>query len=108
MTKTFIHNIHPSFADEQNRRALLASFGSQPFNDDAAFARLKQQVDGLKGSLSTIPERVESAMEKAMRPLLVEAALREREQATINRYIAPATEDFSDIDLNAMMNEGAA
>ena len=76
MTQTFIHNIHPSFADEQKRRSVMASLGGKPFKFE---------------------------VEKAIRPLRAEAALMEKEQIANAHYAA--TEDFSDVDLNAMMEE---
>jgi len=104
MTKTFIHNIHPSFTDEQKRRALMASFNTKPFDDDAEFARLQGQVARLKDQIASItPELVQSAVEKAVRPLKAEIALAEKEQVENARRAA--FDDFSDVDLNAMMEE---
>mgnify|MGYP003627955021 CR=1 FL=1 len=101
MTQTFIHNIHPSFADEQKRRSVMASLGGKPFDQDAEFARLTQEVKRIKSTLT--PERIKFEVEKAIRPLRAEAALMEKEQIANAHYAA--TEDFSDVDLNAMMEE---
>jgi|TARA_R110002049_G_scaffold3488_2_gene26096 tRNA nucleotidyltransferase/poly(A) polymerase len=101
MTQTIIHNIHPSFADEQKRRAVFASLGGKPFDDDAAFERLTKQVERIKSALT--PERIQSEVEKAIRPLRAEAALMEKEQIANADYAE--IEDFSDVDLNAMMEE---
>lgn len=101
MTQTFIHNIHPSFADEQRRRSVLASLGSKPVDQDAEFARLTKEVQRIKSAIA--PERIQSEIEKAIRPLLAEAALMEKEQVKNARYAE--YEDFSDVDLNAMMEE---
>ncbi|MEQ8744245.1 hypothetical protein [Parasphingorhabdus sp.] len=101
MTQAFIHNIHPSFADEQKRRAVMASLGSKPFNDDAAFERLTKEVKRIKSAIA--PERIQSEVEKALRPLRAEAALMEKEQIANAHYAA--FDDFSDVDLNAMMEE---
>lgn len=97
---TAIHNV-PSMEAERQRDAALARFNGKAFDPDAEYERLKGEVDRLKTITSA--EYIQSALEKAVRPLLAETELQKREMVENVRLNAHL--DFSDVDLNAMFDE---
>lgn len=103
---TAIHNV-PSMEAQRQRDVALARFNGKAFDPDAEYARLKGEVARIKTELASItPERIQSAVEKALRPLAAEIALTEKEQVeNVRRH---AHLDFSDVDLNAIFDEPAS
>ncbi len=104
-----VHNIHPSFADARQRDATLAALTNKPaaFDADAEFARLKGEVARIEGELASItPERIQSLVETALRPLAAEIALMEKEQ--VQNAQRAQFEDFTGYDLNALFDDETA
>lgn len=106
MKLTAVHNIapHPSFAQERERRKRLDRFTGNSFDPDAEFARLTAEVARIKRELAELtPERISEVVNTMLRPLRAEMALVANEQAQRDR--AARFDDFSDVDLNALIEE---
>lgn len=100
-----VHNIHPSFAAARKRDAAMAALTNAPakFDADAEFARLSAEVDRLQREFAAItPDRLAALVSEQLRPLLAETELRKKEM--IENAQRAQFEDFSDVDLNALID----